>query len=102
STFRAITTPSQKRQQNFDVPGVVQKMSVKEGDKVKAGDLLAQQNIEADQAHLTSLEMQAKSAELEIQAAAAQGQKDEVDMKRTKTLYENHSGAIGDYEEAQL
>jgi len=100
--FAAITIPSEKRQQNFDLPGVVWKMSVKEGDVVKKGDVLAEQNLEPDQAHLAALELQASSSELEIKAAKAQHDKDVVDLGRKETLYKNRSGNIGDVEEARL
>jgi RND family efflux transporter MFP subunit len=100
--FQAITVPSEKRAQNFDVPGVVQKLMVKEGDAVKVGDVLAQQNIDGDQAHLHSLELQAKSSELEIQAAEAQRKKDEVDLGRKENLLANRSISVGEVDEARL
>ncbi|HEY8749499.1 MAG TPA: efflux RND transporter periplasmic adaptor subunit [Tepidisphaeraceae bacterium] len=100
--FPAITSPSQKRQQNFDVPGVVQKLLVKEGDVVKAGELLAEQNIEGDEAHLRSLELQSKATGLEIEAAKAQEGKDQVDLERKEKMLLSKSANIGDVEEARL
>ncbi len=100
--FPAITTPSEKRAQNFDMPGVVWKMSVKEGDTVKAGDELARQNIEGDEAHLNALKLQADSSALEIKAAKAQQDKDEVDLKRKETLLANKSISQGEVDEQRL
>jgi RND family efflux transporter MFP subunit len=100
--FAGITAPSEKRAQNFDVPGVVHKLMVKEGDVVKAGDLLAQQNIDGDEAHLHSLDLQSQSALLEIKAATLQAEKDTVDLGRKKILLAKGAGSIGDVDEAQL
>src|SRR5690349_12544175 len=71
NVFPGHTAPKEKRAQNFDLPGVVDKLLVKEGDKVKAGDLLAQQDTSVDEAHLESLKVVAES-ELEIKAEEAQ------------------------------
>jgi len=100
--FPAITMPSEKRAQNFDLPGVVWKMSVKEGDTVKAGAELASQNVEADEAHLNALKFQADSSKLEIDAAKAQQKKDAVDLTRKKNLLANKSISVGEVEEAEL
>jgi len=100
--FPAITMPSEKRAQNFDLPGVVWKMSVKEGDTVKAGDELASQNVQADEAHLNALKFQADSSKLEIDAAKAQQKKDAVDLTRKKNLLANKSISVGEVEEAEL
>ena len=94
--------PSEKRAQNFDLPGVVWKMSVKEGDTVKAGAELASQNVEADEAHLNALKFQADSSKLEIDAAKAQQKKDAVDLTRKKNLLANKSISVGEVEEAEL
>jgi RND family efflux transporter MFP subunit len=100
--FPAITMPSEKRQQNFDLPGVVWKMTVKEGDKVKKGDVLAEQNTEPDKAHLSSLEVQSKTSDLEMQAAVATLDKDQVDLKRKETLMTTKSISQGEVDEARL
>lgn len=99
--FPAYTAPSEKRAQNFDLPGVVQKVMVKEGDKVKAGQLIAQQDIDADEAKLKSLELIAHS-DLEIRAQEAQQQKDEVDLKRKTELRAKNAISPSEFDEAQL
>src|SRR5438105_4358961 len=51
-THEGHTVPSEKSQQSFDLPGVIDQVFVQEGQAVKEGELLAQQNIEADKAHI--------------------------------------------------
>lgn len=100
-TFPAYTAPSEKRAQNFDLPGVVQKVMVKEGDHVKAGQLIAQQNIDADEARLKGLELIANS-DLEVKAEEATLKKDEVDLKRKEKLMASHSISPEEYDTAVL
>ena len=100
--FPAITMPSEKRAQNFDLPGVVWKMTVKEGDTVKKGDVLAEQNTEPDKAHLASLEVQSKTSDLEMQAAVATLEKDQVDLSRKENLLRTKSISQGEVDEARL
>jgi RND family efflux transporter MFP subunit len=99
--FPAHTAPVEKRDQNFDLPGVVDKVLVKEGDTVKAGQLMAQENITGDQAHLDSLELLAKS-ELEVKAEEAQLAKDKVDLARKEELIKQSAISPSEYEEAKL
>lgn len=89
--FPARTAAVEKRELNFDVPGVIDKVLVKEGDAVKAGQLIAQQDASADEAHLKSAELLAKS-NLEIDAEQAQLEKDTVDRQRKEELFK--TGAI--------
>jgi RND family efflux transporter MFP subunit len=101
--FRGNTAPSEKRVQNFDLPGVIHKMYVKEGDVVKAGQLLAEQNIAPDEAHLRSLEIVAKSSVLETKADEAELELDAVDLNRKTDLYKvKHAISPSEFEQAQL
>lgn len=99
--FPAHTAPVEKRDQNFDIPGVVDKVFVKEGDTVKAGQLIAQQDTAADEAHLQSVQMIAQS-ELEVKAEEAQLEKDKVDLARKGDLIKQQAIAPSEYEEAKL
>lgn len=101
NVFPGHTAPKEKRAQNFDLPGVVVKVLVKEGDPVQAGELLAQQDTSVDEAHLESLKIAAQS-ELEIKAEEAQLRKDTVDRERKKELAAQHAISPADYEEAIL
>ena len=99
--FQGQTAPSEKRDQNFNVPGVVEKMLVKEGDIVKKGDLLAQQDIAADEAHLATLKLEADST-LEIEAEKAQLDADKIELSRDEELIKKHAIAPVDYEKAKV
>lgn len=96
------TTPSEKRVLNFDVPGVIQQLNVKEGDTVKAGQLLAQQNTAPDEAHLKSLEIQSTSKNLETQADEAEQRLDKVDLDRKTELKKKNAISPSDFDQAQL
>lgn len=99
--FPAHTAPIEKREQNFDVPGVIDKILVKEGDAVKAGQLIAQQDTSVDEALLKSAELVANS-DLEIQAEAAQLKKDQTELKRDDELIKTQAISPSDYEKAEL
>jgi RND family efflux transporter MFP subunit len=99
--FNGHTAPVEKREQNFDVPGVVTKVLVNEGDRVKAGQLIAQQDTAADEAHLQSVQMVANS-DLEVKAEEAQLEKDQVDLVRKSELIKTQAIAPSEYEEAKL
>jgi len=100
--WAGYTTPSEKRVLNFDLQGVIQEVKVKEGDAVKAGQLLAQQNTAPDEAHLKSLVIQANSKNLETQADEAEQRLDQVDLTRKTELSKKHAISPSDFEQAQL
>jgi RND family efflux transporter MFP subunit len=100
--WMGYTAPSEKRVQNFDLPGVIQDMKVKEGAVVKSGQLLAQQNLAPDLAHLRSLEILANSKNLETAADEAEQRLDEVDLKRKTELFKTHAISPSDFDQAQL
>lgn len=99
--FQGHTAPIEKRAQNFDIPGVIDKILVKEGESVKAGQLIAQQDIAADEAHLHSAELVANS-NLEVEAEEAQLAKDKVDLDRKSKLFATGATDPTTYDEAKL
>src|SRR5689334_5963631 len=52
-TYVGFTKPSEQRGLGFNGPGVVSKVYVKEGDSVKKGQLLAEQDSRAERADLS-------------------------------------------------
>ena len=64
------TRPKHEPKLAFYGPGVVVKVNVKEGQVVKAGEVLAVQDDRAEQAELTKLQGDLLTAELQIQASA--------------------------------
>jgi RND family efflux transporter MFP subunit len=101
-TTPGVTAASEKSAQNFDIPGVVKTLKVKEGDLVKAGQLLAEQNLEPDKAHLKSLQLAIRSAQLEIEAEKATLEKDTQDFDRNTKLYSTKDIAESTYADSKL
>jgi len=100
-THEGHTVPSEKSQQSFDLPGVVDQVFVKEGQVVKEGDLLAQQNIEADKAHIEQLVLLANSKE-ELEAEQASLEKARATLKRKSKLNDQRAISPEEFDEARL
>jgi RND family efflux transporter MFP subunit len=77
-TERAFTRPSEERKLNFGIPGLVTKVNVIEGQAVKTGEVLAEQDTTVEQANKRTYEIEAQST-VEIKYA----EKD-VELKRVK------------------
>lgn len=96
SSSPGITNPSEQRGLNFNVPGVVAKMMVKEGDTVKKGQLVAQQDDSVEQADLLVKEADEKSSALQIEAAKADLDQKKVELKRSDKMFSQ--GVLGESE----
>ncbi|MDY7010624.1 MAG: efflux RND transporter periplasmic adaptor subunit [Planctomycetota bacterium] len=79
----AITRPSGDVTLSFVRPGRVMKILVKEGQTVKVGDVLVQQDNAAEQAQLAQLKAQAEDA-TRIKAAEAQLDQKKLDLKKVE------------------
>ena len=90
--YSGITNPSEQRGLNFNVPGVVSKIYVKEGDEVKKGMVVAQQDDTVEQAELVAKEAEAKSSELQIKAAQADLAQKKVEAVRSQTMFDKEGG----------
>jgi RND family efflux transporter MFP subunit len=101
NTFQGHTAPIERRAQNFDVPGVIDKILVKEGEAVKAGQLIAQQNTSVDEAQLKAAQLIANST-LEVEAEEAQLKADAIDFERKKQLFAQHSISPSEYDDAEV
>jgi len=77
----AITIPSADVTLSFVQPGRIAKVPVKEGDKVKAGQLLIQQDDAAEQAQLSQVKAESEDT-TQIEAAEASLAQKKVDLKR--------------------
>ena len=76
--MQAFTRPSEERDLNFGVPGLVMKVNVVQGQAVKAGEVWAEQDTTVEQANKKTYEIEAEST-VEIRYA----EKD-VELKRVK------------------
>lgn len=97
-----ITNPSEQRGLNFNVPGVVAKIFVKEGDIVKKGDIIAQQDDSVDVAELRVKEAEAKGSALQIDAAKADLEQKKVELDRSKIMFQKHVLGQSELDKAQL
>jgi len=97
-----ITNPSEQRGLNFNVPGAVARIFVKEGDIVKKGDLVAQQDDTVELAELKVKEAEAKSSSLQVDAAKADLAQKKVELVRQTEMYAKHVAGKSDVEKAQL
>ena len=97
-----ITNPSEQRGLNFNLPGVVSKVLVKEGDVVKKGDLVAQEDDSVDLAELSVKQAETKSAALQIDAAKADVDQKRVELKRSEKMYSQKVIGESELEKARL
>lgn len=77
------------------VSGIVEKIYVTEGDKVKVGDLIAKIKIIPDMLSLSNAENRLSRAEIAFENA-------KVSFKRSKELYDNEVIALAEFQEAEL
>jgi HlyD family secretion protein len=63
SSIEAITNPSADVTMSFIQPGIISKVLIKEGDKVKTGQLLIEQDLEAAEASLAQKKVDLKRLE---------------------------------------
>jgi RND family efflux transporter MFP subunit len=97
-----ITNPSEQRGLNFNVPGVVSKVMVKEGDIVKKGDVIAQQDDSVDLAELKMKEADVASSALQIEAANTDLAQKRVEYARDQEMFLKKVLGQSDLDKAKL
>ena len=98
--IESFTKPSDDRWGAFIRPGIIGKVLVKEGDMVKEGQLLIQQDDAVEQASLSQLKAEAEN-EIKIQAAQEDLNKKANQLERYNSVSE-HSTSIEEREQARL
>lgn len=101
-TYTGITKPSEQRGLNFNGPGVVAEVLVKEGDVVKKGQLLARQDDRADQADLKTLQAKLASSDVEINADDAQAREKKVEWDQKAKGFKKNVFSDLDVMQAEL
>ncbi len=99
--FRAVVVPSHDVELVSPVRGVIRKILVEEGDRVKKGDLLVELDSEVAEAQLAIEEFNAKSTAA-LEAAEANLRVKRADYQRQKTLHEKGVGSDADLEKAEF
>ncbi len=97
----AITDPSADVTLSFVQPGRVAEIHFKEGDKVKAEDVLAQLDDAVEQIRLAQLEAESENRTHILAAEASLAQK-QVDLKKLQTAAERNAATELEVEHAKL
>jgi multidrug efflux pump subunit AcrA (membrane-fusion protein) len=98
----AYTAPSVRAKLSFRMSGIVSKVLVKEGDIVKEGQLLAQQDDRVERKQWESLELQSKS-DAQILAAEKELKVNEVELARLKGMKDKFNvAAESEVQKAEL
>ena len=99
--IQAVTKPSKDVTLSFVRPGRIAKVLVREGEVVKAGQLLAQQDDAAEQAQLAQLKAQAEDI-TRTKASEAQLAQKKVELKRIEWAAERGGATELEVEQARL
>jgi len=97
----AITTPSADVTLSFVQPGRIEEVHVKEGDSVKAGQVLVQQDDAVDQTRLAKLKADAENT-TNIKAGKASLAQKRVDLQKLETAAARHAATELEVEHARL
>jgi len=100
---RSFTKPSEELDLAFSTPGLVTKVTVKQDEPVKAGQVLAEQDVTVEKANKATYEIEANSA-VEEEYAIADVDLKKVELARKQKLFEQGNRAINQLEldEAKL
>jgi RND family efflux transporter MFP subunit len=98
---RSFTKPSDERAFNFSAPGLVMKVNVKDGEAVKAGQVLAEQDVSIETANKATYEIEANSA-VEEEYARADAELKKVELARKDELFKKKNATFLEVEEARL
>ena len=97
----AVTVPSADVTLSFVQPGHIAEIHFKEGEKVKAGDILVQLDDAADQVRLAQLEADSRNL-THIQAAEASLAQKKVDLAKLEIAAEHNAATELEVEHAKL
>ena len=83
---RSFTKPSEEIDLVFSMPGLVTKVNIKDNQPVKAGQILAEQDVSVEKANKATYEIEANST-VEEEYAVADLEVKKVELKRKETLF---------------
>lgn len=101
ANIEAITKPSQEVKLGFVRPGILAKMLVKEGQPVKEGELLAQQDDSAEQADLEQLKDSTED-KTRVNAAKAQLDQKKIDLTKMEEAFKKGASTLLEVQHAKL
>ncbi|MEL7530095.1 MAG: efflux RND transporter periplasmic adaptor subunit [Bacteroidota bacterium] len=94
ATFTGITQSDKEATLSFKVGGVISKVSVKDGQKVREGQLIAALDSEDYSLQVEQARVQVKQAETSLNVARST-------YARVERLYENNSVSLSEFEQAK-
>ncbi len=97
----AISLPSEKLALNFQDPGIVQSVNVKDGARVQKGDVLAEQDTRTERKLLEAMKIEAFS-KLPIEAARTEWDNAKVTLERIKQMHAKNAATDAELEESVL
>ncbi|MCJ8329575.1 MAG: efflux RND transporter periplasmic adaptor subunit [Lentisphaeria bacterium] len=100
-TVEAITRPSKDVSLSFITSGLIDKVLIKEGDSVKAGQLLAQLNSDLERNKIAQLKAQLEN-DAKLKGEKAKLEQSDRDVKHLKKALESGAGIVKELEHAQL
>jgi multidrug efflux system membrane fusion protein len=93
-TFSGTAQAGLESRLSFRVPGAVEEVAVKVGDRVRAGQLIARLDA-------TDYLLQVQEAQAALANARAQGRNAEANYERVRALYENSNASLNDLDAAR-
>lgn len=88
---RSFTKPSEELELAFNSPGLVTKVTVKDNEPVKKGQVLAEQDVTVEMANKATYEIEANSA-VEEEYAIADLELKKVELERKERLFNDKKG----------
>ena len=101
SEERGSTIPSVEKELGFSVPGLINKVDVKNGDIIKKGQVLATLDTEVEEAALAK-EQYLLASNVQLEAAKAQRDLAKVNFAREEKLFNDKAGSQLQYDQAKL
>ena len=101
SEVAAITAPSSDRILSFVQPGRIAKVNIKEGEPVKSGQVLVQQDDAVEQARLVQLEADSQNT-INVQASEASLAQKKVDLEKLEKAAALNAATALEVEHAKL
>ena len=98
---KSFTKPSEERDLDFSAPGLVAEVTVKEGQAVKAGQLLARQDVSVETANKRAYDIEAQSM-VEEEYAKKDVELKKVKHEKTVKLFNSKNATELEVREAQL
>ena len=99
--YPAVTHPSEERSLGFSFPGIVREVQVKEGERVKQGQVLMKLDDRIEVNNLQSLKL-VDDSNLRVDYAQAELAQKKVVLKRLQELAEKNAASPTELEEAVL